>query len=137
MAAPVGPASLLDAAHGDGHGGAGGDEHGHIEDAVLLGADQLLAVEEEQRLVGRVGDLEIRHRPRLAHLRDADALAGLAEREPGGLGEERGEDGDHGERAVGDGLAGQDIVERLRDGVDLGERGHGVRLHGVEATAPL
>ena len=61
----------------------------------------------------------------------------LAKREPGGLGEQGREDGDQGERAVGDGLAGQDIAERLRDGVDLGERGHGVHLHGAEATAPL
>jgi len=77
VATAVTPTPLLDAAHRDRQLRLRGHEHRGVEDAVLLRADQLLAVEEEQRLVGEVDDLELRDGPRLVRLRDAHPVAGL------------------------------------------------------------
>ena len=52
---------------------AGRDEHGDVEDAVLLGADQLLAVVEQHVLVERVRDGELRHEPGRVDLGDLEA----------------------------------------------------------------
>ena len=52
-AAPL-PAALLDAGDGDRQLRAGLDEHAHVEDPVLLRADELLAVVEQHPRVGRV-----------------------------------------------------------------------------------
>jgi hypothetical protein len=49
LAATVAPAPLLHAAHGDGHLRMGRHQHGGVEDAVLLGAGQLLAVQQQER----------------------------------------------------------------------------------------
>jgi hypothetical protein len=121
LAAAVAPAPLLHAAHGDGHLRVGRHQHGGIEDAVLLGADQLLAVQQQERPVGPVRHLEERDAAGLAHLGDAGAIsfaphptlspAGrgwdeVLQREPVGVVEVGGEERDDGEGAVGHGLAG-------------------------------
>ena len=55
------PAPFLDARDGDCRLRAGGDEHGHVENPVLLRARQLLAVVEEHVAVERIVDGELRH----------------------------------------------------------------------------
>ena len=76
------PASLLDARHGDGKLGLGGDEHGDVEDSILLRADELLAVVEQDLLGKGVDDAQLRHGARLADLLDPEpARERLLERE--------------------------------------------------------
>ena len=58
MAATVPPAGL-DAADRHLQLRAGADEHGDVERAVLLGAEDLLALVEQDRLVGRVEDEQV------------------------------------------------------------------------------
>ena len=69
-ARPVGPPALLDAAHGDLYLRARRDEDGRVEDAVLLDARELLAVDEEDALVGAVDDLELGDAALFARLED-------------------------------------------------------------------
>jgi hypothetical protein len=56
-----------------------------LEDAVLLGADQLLAVQQQERPVGPVRHLEERDASGLAHLGDTGAVAGFLQRQPVGV----------------------------------------------------
>ncbi len=70
LARRVGPAPLLGAADRDDQVAVPADEDGGVEDAVLLGAAQLLAVEHENALVSLVDDAQLRHRAALAHLGD-------------------------------------------------------------------
>ena len=105
-------------------------QHGGVEDAVLLGADQVLAVQQQVRPVGAVRHLEERDAAGLAHLGDAGAVsfaphptlspAGrgwdeILQREPIGVVEVGGEERDDGEGTVGHGLAGQEGGEELGD----------------------
>ena len=140
LAATVAPAPLLHAAHGDGHLRVGRHQHGGGEDAVLLGADQLLAIQQQERPVGPVRHLEERDAAGLAHLGDA-GVGGFAphpalspsgrgwsqviQREPVGVVEVGGEERDDGEGAVGHGLAGQEGGEELGDLGDFLQLGHG------------
>src|SRR5439155_613907 len=68
--APVAPAALLDARHGDAQRRVRGDEPGRVEDAVLLGANQADATTRAMRL-------HLRHAtqtaPAVARVRRADA----------------------------------------------------------------
>jgi hypothetical protein len=66
------PASLLDAGDGDLRLANGGDENGDVEDAVLLRAEQLLAVVQEDVLVERVGREQLRHGARRVELGDLE-----------------------------------------------------------------
>ena len=125
LAAAVAPAPLPHAAHGDGHFRVGRHQHGGVEDAVLLGADQLLAVQQQKRPVGPVRYLKERDAAGLAHLRDAGVVAGFLQREPVGVVKVGGEERDDGEGAVGHGLAGQDGGEELGDLGDFLQLGHG------------
>ena len=67
------PAALLDARDGDRQLRAGADEHGDVEDPVLLGADELLAVVEQHGHVERVDDRELGHRAGVRGLADREA----------------------------------------------------------------
>ena len=91
------PAALLDAGDGDRQLRAGADEHGDVEDPVLLGADELLAVVEQHGLVERVDDRELGHRAGVGGLADREAARQrLVERDVAGDrvagGEERRDD---------------------------------------------
>ena len=91
------PAALLDAGDGDRQLRAGADEHRDVEDPVLLGADELLAVVEQHGLVERVDDGELGHRAGVGGLADREAARQrLVERDVAGdrvAGrEERGDD---------------------------------------------
>ena len=104
MAAAV-PAAGLDAAHGHLQLRASADEHGDVERPVLLGSEDLLALVEQDRLVGRVEHEQVVDRGVMLKL--IDARAGGAS-----LGEGhvlllrcRPEDRKDGERAVQVGLA--------------------------------
>ena len=67
------PAALLDARDGDPRLRPAADEHGHVEDAVLLRADELLAVVEQDVGVERVVDRELGHRAGRVDLGDREA----------------------------------------------------------------
>ena len=92
------PAALLDAGDGDRQLRASLDEHGHVEDPVLLRADELLAVV-EQHPCRRVGlcTSELRHRAGVGGLVDTEAarerlVEGDVLRDRVAEGEERGDD---------------------------------------------
>ena len=70
------PAPLLDAADRNEDPLAGGHEHGRVEGAVLLGAEHLLALVDEQRKVGRVLDAEPGHDRAALDLLDEGAELG-------------------------------------------------------------
>jgi hypothetical protein len=80
------PAALLDARHGDLQSRPGRRQDAEIEDAVLLGADQFLAVEQEQQLAGAVAQAKLRHAAVLRDLADlGDAATDrLIEPQPAG-----------------------------------------------------
>ena len=124
MAGPVAPPPLLHAAHGDGHLGLGRHQYGHIKDAVLLGAHQLLAIQERERQVPEVGHAELGHGAAFGDLRDARAVASLAQGEPLGLRLHGRQDGDDGQRAAVLRLVGQDAAKGLREDLDVGDCGH-------------
>jgi hypothetical protein len=76
------PASLLDAGDGDLRLALRGDEDGDVEDAVLLRADKLLAVVEEDVRVERVLGEQFRHGAGRVDLGDVEPERdGLLERE--------------------------------------------------------
>jgi hypothetical protein len=60
--------ALLDAVDGNSHRRLRLDEHAHVQDAVLLRADELLAVVQEDALGERILDDELGHRARLVDL---------------------------------------------------------------------
>ena len=64
----VRPAALLGAAHGDNRLGVRPQQDGGVDDPVLLGSSQLLAVQDEHGDGGAVGDLQLRHVAPFAHL---------------------------------------------------------------------
>ena len=72
----VGPAPLLGAAHRHDQAAVPADQDAGVEDAVLLGAAQLLAVEHQHAPVALVDDAQLGHRPALAHLGDRGLAAG-------------------------------------------------------------
>src|SRR5262249_28942589 len=67
-ARPVGPAPLLDAGDREGGDGLGRDQRRALDDAVLLGADELLALVQEDGLVELVVEGERLDGARLAQL---------------------------------------------------------------------
>ena len=69
------PAPLLDAGDRDPHRAARRHEHGDVEDAVLLRADELLAVADDHVAAGRVRGQHLRHGAAGAHLGDLEAEA--------------------------------------------------------------
>ena len=75
--AAVGPAAALHAVDRHGHLRHRGDEDRPLEDAVLLGADELFALEEQDVRLQRVGDEE---RP------DGAGMVDLGDDEPAGRG---------------------------------------------------
>ncbi len=115
------PAAGLDAAHRDAQLGAGGDQHRDVEGAVLLGAEHLLALVEEDGAAGRVLDQQVVDRRSASELADAKAVGdGLGEGEVvlARLGPEEREDG---ERAGDVGLAdAKRLGEQAREGRILG-----------------
>ena len=81
------PAALLDARDRDPCLALGADEHGHVEDPVLLCADQFLAVVEQHVGHKRIRHSELRNRSGRVDLRDAQPeRQGLIEGEVGSLG---------------------------------------------------
>ena len=119
------PAALLDAAHGQVRAAAGRDEHGGVEAAVLLGAEHLLALVDEQGEVGGFLELEVA---------DAGALVELLD--------ERAELDRAGERAVGelagaaeDGKDGEGACDlRFAECEVLRDRGHAGQSRGAATT---
>lgn len=100
------PASFLDARNGNRRLRAGRDEHGHVEDPVLLRADQLLAVVEEHVAVEQIVDGELRHEPGRVDLGDAEAeRQRLVERHVRGGRREPREERSDDDAPVRDGLA--------------------------------
>ena len=79
----IGPSALLGAAHRDDGDGLLPEENGCIEHPVLLGSEELLAVEDEHGPVCIVRDLEFRHMAAFAHLGycDESLLDGLFQHE--------------------------------------------------------
>lgn len=63
------PASRLDATDRHVERRRSRDHHADVQDAILLGSDELLAGHQEGHQVGLVGDLERRHAPALIDLR--------------------------------------------------------------------
>ena len=118
LARPPRPPALLDARHGDLQSRPGRGEDAEIEDAVLLGADQLLAVEQEQRFAGAVAQAKLRHAAVLRDLADlGDAATDrLIERQPAGR-----------RRRVVDQRQDGEIAEDLR-GADRQARGQGEKF---------
>jgi hypothetical protein len=101
------PATLLDARNWDARLTLRGDEHRHVQDPVLLRAQQLLAVVEEHGRLERVDDRELGHGPGGVDLRHAEPerqrlLESQVLDKRLGPGKERGDD----DAAVFDGLAG-------------------------------
>ena len=91
------PAALLDAGDGDRQLRARLDEHGHVEDAVLLRTDELLAVVEQHPRVGGVVHDELGHRAGVRGLVDPEAarerlVEGDVLRDRVAAWEERGDD---------------------------------------------
>ena len=95
------PAAVLDAGHVQVRAVTGGDEHRGVEAAVLLGAEHLLALVDEQREVGGVLEAQLADGGAAVELLDEGAeLDGLGE---GAVGELPGaaDDGEDGEGAGG------------------------------------
>jgi hypothetical protein len=123
----VAPAPGLDARHRDGQRAARRREDGEVDDPVLLRAHQLLAVHEQHRQLAGVRHGELRHRPALGDFGDAHRSSGegVAQRQVAGraVGRVR-EQRDHGEPAVGDGVAGaqrgEGVVQLSHVGNPLG-----------------
>ena len=105
------PAPLLDAAHGHAHARAGADEDRDVERAVLLRAEHLLALVDEQRQVGRVLDDQVVDGRALVELLDEGAEAGGGRE---GAVVERGSGPRTGKTASGPATCGS---PRVRDGV--------------------
>ena len=123
------PAALLDARDGDRQLRAGADEHRHVEDAVLLRADELLAVVEQHGLVERVDHGELGHRAGVGDLGDREpARQRLVERDVGRDGIAGGEERRDHDAAV------LDRVAEL-EGEGCG-RCHVVLLSGSERSPP-
>ena len=72
-AIPPRPAAALHAGDGDAGRGARAQQHRDVQDPVLLGADQLLAVVEQHATVERVSHRELAHVAGLVHLADLQA----------------------------------------------------------------
>ena len=77
------PASGLDAGHRDGEPGLSGDQDGRVQDAVLLGPDQLLAFKEQSTALTFVLHSQVRHTALLRYLSDREytGLHGLVGQE--------------------------------------------------------
>jgi hypothetical protein len=71
---PVTPAACFHAAHGDGQLGLAGHQDAGVEDAILLGADQLLARHQKHAPVGFVDDLERGHAAALVDFRNIECF---------------------------------------------------------------
>ena len=74
LAPLVPPPPLLHAGDGDPRDRFGWDEERCVYDPVLLGADQLRAVDDQDTLVRKVGHPQLRDRPALTHLLDDHLL---------------------------------------------------------------
>jgi len=84
---PVMPATPLDTGNRNDESLARGDKNAQVENTVLLGSDQLLAVEEEDRLAGFVDKLEVRNAPTFRNLCDVGRFhcQGFVQRQVVGL----------------------------------------------------
>ena len=109
----VRPPAALDAAHRNRHGRLRGDEHGRVQDAVLLGAHELFAVEQEDGPSRPVVESQRGDRAALIDLLDRHLVARLGQREPVGLGTRRREKRNHSQRPVAHGSADTDGFEQL------------------------
>ena len=75
--AGLAPAARFDTTHGDRQRGLRGHEHVRVEDAVLLGAHEFLAVHQEHAVIQRVLDAQVRHAAGVADFRDFDRVERL------------------------------------------------------------
>jgi hypothetical protein len=80
----------------------GRHQHAEIEDAILLGADQLLAIEEQDRSTALIDEPQLRDAALLRDLGDAGAAAPqrLVEEQVIRLGDPVGEQGEETQVAV-------------------------------------
>jgi hypothetical protein len=126
------PAPVLDAADRHPHARPGGHEDGHVEGPVLLGAEDLFALVEQDRDVGRVDDHEVVHgRAAVELLDDESASAAIGERDVLERGR-RPEQRAHGERAV---HVGRADAEGLRQ--EVAQRGQGRFGRGMRLLSSL
>ena len=79
---PVCPAAGLHAADRDGHRRVRSHEDGGVQDTVLLGADQLLAIEQQQRAIACVAHLKRGNGGAARGLGHDDVVAGFVQRHP-------------------------------------------------------
>ena len=96
------PAPGLDAGDGDDDGPARRGQDAEVEDAVLLGADQFLAVQQQHRQVAVVDEAQLRHAAALAEFGDpgGPVRQGLVEEPVARLLRSRGQQGVEGEVEV-------------------------------------
>ena len=115
------PAPGLDAGDGDDNGLMGRGQDAEVEDAVLLGADQFLPIQQQHGQVAIIDEAELRHAAALADLSDAGATQGqgLVEELVTRLGRTLGQQGQEGQVAVLLGVAQGDL------GQAGGDEGHG------------
>ena len=115
------PAPHLHAGDRDHDGLVGRHQHAEIEDAVLLGADQLLAIEEQDRSTALIDEPQLRDAALLRDLGHTGAAAPqrLVEEQVIRLGDPIGEQGEETQVAVGLGLP------QIGFGQTLGNGGHG------------
>jgi hypothetical protein len=72
LLADGGPAAGLDARHRQNERGSLRHEDREVDDAILLGADELFSVDDEDRTSAIVGDPQLRHATVGRHFRDVE-----------------------------------------------------------------
>jgi hypothetical protein len=63
---------MFHATHGDHKGGVSVNQDGRVDNPILFGPHQFLAVQNQDQLDGFIHDLQLRHRPTLARLDHLD-----------------------------------------------------------------
>ena len=121
------PASGLHTGDGDQDGLERRGQHRQVEDAVLLGAHELLAIEQQDRAGAPVDETQLRHAARLGDLGHLGASLGegLVEEQIGRLGDPVAEERKEGEAPVGLGRAQLELRQTLGDGGHGGLQGRG------------
>ena len=125
----VAPASTLGAAHRHIKRSAGGDQDRGVENAVLLGTFELLAIEEQDVLWGFIDHPQIRHRSAFADFRDFETIQGqcLDPREVSRRGSDFGKHRPQADAIVDPGIAQFERGKQAGDrGVERGFVGRGI-----------
>ena len=115
------PPPGLDARDGDGQARVGGHQDREVHHAVLLGADQLLAVQQQYRGPQVVQHAKLRDVAAIRHFGDAEVPGGerLVQGEVGGLLPRPMQQRDHGEVGERQGQAEVELVECMGEHVHV------------------